>query len=172
MVRWYVAMTHPRSEELAMKHLARQGFDAYLPRYRKTRRKPARSGNRTGEVVAAPLFPGYLFVRFDPAVDRWRPIRSTIGIRDLICQGDRPSPVPDGVVEEVAGREDETGFISMVEAPPFEKGDTVRVMDGPLRDSVGWFDGLADKERIMVLLNMLGRQVRLPLKLAAVRAFT
>ena len=92
MERWYVAETHPQSEAKALAHLARQGYAAYLPRYLKSRRHARRT-----DTVKAPLFPGYLFVFMDVAKTRWRAIRSTIGIRHLICEGEKPLAVPPGV---------------------------------------------------------------------------
>ena len=167
MRRWYVAMTHAKSEEVARVNLARQGFDAYLPRYLKQRRHARKTTN-----VKAPLFPGYLFVSIDMEAERWRPIRSTIGVRDLIAFGDRPAPVPEGVVEEIRRREDAEGHVHVSEPVPFQKGDTVRVLSGPMRDAVGWFEKVADKDRIVILLEMLGRQFRLPINRSAVRSFT
>jgi transcriptional antiterminator RfaH len=106
MKRWYVAMTHTKSEEVARINLARQGFRAYLPRYLKERRH----ARKTTE-VRAPLFPGYIFVNIDMDAERWRPIRSTIGVRDLISFGELPTAVPAGIVEEIQRREDEAGIV-------------------------------------------------------------
>ena len=57
---WYVAQTHPRAEMKASQHLGRQGFEVYLPRYLKKRRHARRT-----DTIAAPLYPGYLFVAID-----------------------------------------------------------------------------------------------------------
>ena len=167
MRRWYVAMTHTKSEEVAHANLARQGFQAYLPRYLKLRRH----ARQTTE-VKAPLFPGYLFVAIDMDAEQWRPIRSTIGVRDLISFGELPAAMPDGIVEEIRERENQAGVVPVAEPVPFKKGDAVKVLSGPMRDAVGWFERVADKDRIIILLEMLGRQVRLPLKRSIVRSFT
>lgn len=166
MNRWYVTHTHPKAEGQALRHLTRQGFAAYLPLYRKRR-----SHARRIEMVKAPLFPSYLFVRMDVGRVRWRAIRSTIGVRHLICNGDMPAPVPQGVVEELRAREDENGLFPLRPPPPFEPGETVRVGQGTLRDQVGQFEGVADQDRVVILLNMLGRPFRVTLPLEAVEAF-
>lgn len=166
MNRWYVAQTQPRAEGLAVQHLERQGFRAYLPRYRKRRRHA-----RKVDTVAAPLFPGYLFVSMDIARTRWRAIRSTVGVKTLLCTGDTPLPVPKGVVEDIQARADAQGIVPVRPPAPFEKGDTVQVTGGPLADQVGWFERCTDDERVVILLNLLGRQLRVPLPLSAVRAF-
>ena len=59
---WYVVQVHAHAETKAQMHLTRQGFETYVPRYLKRRRHARRT-----DTVAAPLYPAYLFVRFDPS---------------------------------------------------------------------------------------------------------
>jgi transcriptional antiterminator RfaH len=165
MERWYVAECHSRAEGEAARHLARQGFRAYLPRYEKTRRHARRV-----ETVAAPLFPGYLFVCLDTAKAGWRAVRSTVGVRRLVSAGDEPLPVPQGVIEDIRARETDAGFVPIAESAPFEPGDSVRITSGPMRDQSGWFERMTDKDRVLVLLSLLGRPVRLTLGVHQVRA--
>ena len=153
--RWFVAHTHPHSEGKATAHLNRQGFEIYLPRYLKRRRHARRI-----ETVAAPLFPRYLFVAIDLNAQRWRSIYSTIGISRLVCNGDDPTPVPAGVVEALKGREDTNGFIKLDSRPRFRAGDKIRVLEGAFSSCLGLFEGMAERERIAILLDLLGRKVR------------
>jgi transcriptional antiterminator RfaH len=156
--RWYVVQTHGHAEAKAFTHLARQGFTAYLPRYLKRRRHARRI-----ETVAAPLFPRYLFVTVDIMCQRWRSIRSTIGVSRLVCNGDDPVPVADDVIETLRAREDEQGFVTLRQRPRFALGEQVRVLDGVFADCLGLFDGMKDSDRVAVLLDLLGRKVRLVL---------
>ena len=167
MTRWYVANTHPKAEIRALWHLRNQDFDAYLPSYRRQRRHA-----RKVEMVSRPLFPSYLFIAMDLTATRWRSIRSTVGIRHLISNGDMPAPVPEGVVEDIRAREDDDGLVPVPTAPPFSQGESVEVTDGPLKSQVGFFECVSDDERVVILLNMLGRQIRVPLPVHAVRAYT
>ena len=89
MIRWYAVYTQPHAETKALEHLLRQGYSAYLPRYR-TRVRHA----RRCQMVLRPLFPRYLFAGIDRAAMRWRPILSTIGVADVVRAGDEPSPIP------------------------------------------------------------------------------
>jgi transcriptional antiterminator RfaH len=166
MRRWYVAQTHSRAEAKAIGHLRRQGFEVYLPQYRKTRRHARRL-----ERVRVPLFPGYLFVAIDVARAQWRAIRSTVGVRSLICNGDAPVAVPDGIVDGIRAREDAERLVEVPAPVPFARGEAVRITDGPMRDQVGLFDCVTDEDRVVVLLTLLGRQVRWPVSRAAVAAF-
>jgi len=156
--RWFVAHTQPHAEAKATAHLNRQGFEIYFPRYLKRRRHARRV-----ETVAAPLFPRYLFVAVDLAAQRWRSIYSTVGVHRLVCNGDEPSAVPDGVVEALKSREDGNGFIKLDRRPPFRGGDKIRVLDGVFSSCFGLFEGLAERERIAILLDLLGRKVRVVL---------
>jgi transcriptional antiterminator RfaH len=163
--RWYVVQTQPHSERKACSHLIRQGFETYLPQYLKKRRHA-----RKTEIVPAPLFPRYLFVLFDIATQPWRPIRSTIGVNHLVCQGDSPASVCHGVVQGLKGREDELGFIKLINPLRFARGDQVRVLDGVFSNWVGLFEGMTDEERVTVLLELLGRKVRVVMDLDSVAA--
>ena len=115
------------------------------------------------ETVAAPLFPRYLFVAIDLNMQRWRSICSTVGISRLVCNGDDPTPVPMGIVEALRSREDAGGFIKLDCRPRFRAGDKVRVLDGAFSSCFGLFEGTAERERIAILLDLLGRKVRVVL---------
>lgn len=162
--QWYVVQTQANAENKAVAHLSRQGFATYLPRYLKRRRHARRV-----DVVAAPLFPRYLFVEFDMGVQRWRSIYSTIGVSRLVCNGEFPAPVPDRVIGLLKGRESTSGFIQL-EPPRFRAGDKVRVLEGAFYDCLGIYDGMTDRERVEILLDLLGRKVRVSLKVEAIAA--
>ena len=164
MERWFVVHAQPNAEAKAVRHLRNQGFRPYLPLYAKQRRHARRV-----EIVAAPLFPRYLFVRLDPALERWRAIRSTIGVADLVCRGETPAPVPDGIVEAIRASEDERGLV-VLRGADFRKGDRVAIAEGALEGCVGLFEAMSDDARVIVLLDLLGREVRVRVSPAALRA--
>lgn len=165
MKRWYVVHTRPRAERVALDHLGRQGFTAFLPEYRRRR-----SHARRVEIVAAPLFPNYLFVLADIEKTRWRAISSTSGVSHLICAGDMPAPLPIGVVEEIQSRLDSNGFIVMKPNINFNVGDPIKITDGPFIDQVGFFECSTDEDRVTLLLTLLGRKLRVKIPLTAVEA--
>jgi transcriptional antiterminator RfaH len=154
-MRWYVVQTQSRAEAKAAAHLCRQGFDIYLPRYLKRRRHARRI-----ETVAAPLFPRYMFVAVDIAVQRWRTIHSTIGVSRLVCNGDNPVAVAD---DGLKCREDERGFVKLARRPRFAPGARIRVVNGVFSDCLGLFESTSDGERVAILLDLLGRKVRVSL---------
>jgi transcriptional antiterminator RfaH len=153
--RWYVVQTQVNGEAKAARNLLRQGYEVYLPRYLKRRRHA-----RKVDFTAKPLFPRYMFVAIDMATQRWRSIQSTFGVSRLVTNGDDPAMVPEGVVYALRAREDDKGFVRLDSRPAFAPGDKVRVLAGAFMDSAGLFSGLADHDRVSILLDMLGRKVR------------
>lgn len=164
MELWYVAQTQMRGEQRAQVNLERQGFHTYLPRYRRERRHARRR-----DVVRAPLFPGYIFVRLDLETAPWRSINGTFGVSRLVCHGERPAALPRGVVEEIAARESNDGLI-VLKPRPFRRGEALRIMTGALADCLGFFERMADGDRVILLLDLLGRKVRVQAPLEAVVA--
>jgi transcriptional antiterminator RfaH len=153
--RWYVVQTHVHAETKAVLHLDRQGYATYLPRYLKRRRHARRIDN-----VMAPLFPRYLFVSVDTAAQRWRAIQSTVGVSRLVCNGDEPARVADGVVASLKVREGADGAIQLKLRPRFAPGAQIRIVDGVFASCLGLYEGMSDRDRVAVLLDLLGRKVR------------
>jgi transcriptional antiterminator RfaH len=162
---WYAVHAHPREEAKALGHLVRQGYRAYLPRYT----KKIRHARRT-ETVARPLFPRYLFVNLDLATEGWRSIRSTMGVVDIVCFGGQPAPLPSGVIEGIKTQEDANGFVQFADQCAFKRGDPVMVLSGPFSQQLGLCDSITDNQRIAILLDLLGRKVRVVLDVEAVEA--
>ena len=125
-----------------------------MPRYLKRRRHA-----RKVDFTAKPLFPRYMFVAIDMSTQRWRSIQSTFGVSRLVTKGDEPAPVPDSVISALQARED--GKVSSRWMPTaFSPGDKVRVLAGAFMDNAGLFNEMADHDRVSILLEMLGRKVR------------
>lgn len=161
--QWYVVHTRPHKEAHADLHLRRQGFATYLPRYQRSRRHARRT-----ETVARPLFPRYLFVALDVARDRWRSIHSTIGVSHLILAGEEPLSVPDRIVAEIRARETEDGYVALGLPAGIGPGSRVRLIDGIFADAKGVLERIADDRRVAILLELLGREVRVFVPAASV----
>ena len=167
MIVWYVANTHVNAENTAAYNLSRQGFSVYLPKYMKLRRHARRQ-----DLVPRPLFPRYVFVGVGIKNKRWRAINSTIGINHLISFDGRPTILHSDILDQVRARENNDGMIVTRESCHFRKGDRVEIVRGALCEQTGLFDSLDDKKRVIVLLDLLGRQVRVRAPIDAVQACT
>lgn len=88
----------------------------------------------------------------------------------LVCMGDEPAPVPEAVIAALRAREDESGLIRLPTKPRFAPGDKVRLIEGSFADCLGLFEEMRDSERLSVLLDLLGRKVRVLLSIDAVVA--
>lgn len=151
MRRWYAVHAQPRKESLALLHLKRQGFEAYLPQVRHVRR----IGSKRQEVLQA-FFSSYLFACFDPAADRWRSINGTIGVRGLVCFDGCPAPLPAGLVEDLQEALDSNGQVQFRES--LSPGDRVRIVGGPLDNHLGTLLAAGPDERATILLDLLGAE--------------
>ena len=166
MKRWYVVHTQPGSEILAQGQLENQEFRTYFPRYLKTVRHA-----RSEKHVIAPLFPRYIFVEIDMKQQRWRSINGTRGVSYLLTMGERPSAVPNGVVEEIMARESDDRLITVSEEIPYKTGEIIEITSGALADHVGNFLRMDKQKRIVILLELLGRNVEVRLPSDTVRAY-
>ncbi|MDA1091462.1 MAG: transcriptional activator RfaH [Proteobacteria bacterium] len=165
MTHWCVVQTHTQSEDKAAFHLKRQGYTVFLPKYLK-RRKHA----RRIDWVPSPMFPRYLFVAMDPEAGNWWSIHSTIGVSNLISFDGRPALVPSEIIDEIMARQDDKGLVKAHAGCAFKPGDRVKIIDGPLNDLEGLFESLTDKERVTILLNLMGREVKVRVPLETVFA--
>ena len=163
--RWYVAKTKPNAENKAIFHLSRQGFNSYAPRFLRRIRHA-----RKISWQPRPLFPSYLFIFMSTTQQRWRAINSTTGISHLLCNEKGPVALPFGVVEEIKDSEDKRGLVLTGHKFPFRKGDAINILSGAFADHIGRFEEAADDEKAIILLELLGREVRTKVKLDAIAA--
>ena len=155
---WFVVHTQPQAEARAVLNLNRQGFGTYLPRYLKTRRHA-----RKVDVVAVPVFPRYVFVQIDLQAQRWLAIRSTIGVSRLVGSAVAPLAVPKGIVDGLLARQNAEGFVRLLAPPGLRAGDKVRVLGGAFEECLGLFERITDDQRVSILLDLMGRKVRVSL---------
>lgn len=147
--RWYVVQSRPQQELHAARQLANQRFHAFVPRVKRT----VRHARRRRTVLTA-LFPRYLFTALDLERDRWRSVLGTYGVTTMIMDGERPRPVPPGVVESLADVVASDGTVDF--ADRLEVGDDVRFLDGPFAEQIGRIVRLDDHGRVAVLLELMG----------------
>lgn len=165
MICWYAVHTRPQAEMKALENLLRQGYPAYLPRYRTEIRHARRL-----QTVLRPLFPRYLFAGIDRTAMRWRPILSTVGVSDLVRSGDEPLPVASELVEALRAQEGAGAFDALARRRLPQIGELVRISTGAFDDMVGRLVDLRDQDRVVVLLDLLGRKVRAQIPAASVEA--
>ena len=159
---WYVIQSKPHKENQLCSYLRAQGLEVYYPTLQVKPANPRSSKIR-------PLFPRYLFVHTNleeigMSALRWLP--HAIGIVQFDGYA---APVPDAIMFELKRRVD---ALQAAGGPTFDglkPGDRVRITQGALAGYEALFDmRLSGGERVQVLLEMLGRQVRMQLHASAI----
>jgi transcription antitermination factor NusG len=151
--RWFAAVTQPQREGVAVDNLRRQGFFTFSPLEKVVRRHA-----RKTIATTAPVFRGYVFVRMDPAQARWRSINGTRGVRSLVTNGDAPVAIKRGVVETLVASTGADGILEFVD--PLQPGMTVRLRAGPFAEQLGVIERLDGRNRLVLLMSLMGSQVR------------
>ncbi len=149
--RWFAVHSLPHREAGAQRQLENQGFHTFLPRCLKARRHARKLEN-----VLAPIFPRYLFVVLDLDRVRWRSVNGTFGVARLVMAGDRPQPVPPGVVEALIALADGRGVLRFDGGGRLAVGQKVRILAGPFAEQIGLLQRLDDNGRVRLLLDIMG----------------
>ena len=154
---WYLIHRKVRQERTARDNLQRQGYEVYLPLLRNRRRRRGQYSP-----VIEPMFPRYLFIRLDKTTDNWGPIRSTLGVANLVRFGDQPARVPGQFVDDLMARDDEEGCQSLP-VVDFQHGESVRIVDGVMAGFEGVFQARNSNDRVIILLEFAGTYTELAL---------
>jgi transcriptional antiterminator RfaH len=151
MENWYVIQTKPKKEEEATSYLSTKGVEIFSPLLESFTTRNARI---TEELK--PLFPGYIFGKFDLG-QNYPLVRWARGVKCVLGFGGYPIPISGEVIEIIKQRTDERGIVKTIRH--FESNDVVRVKSGPLKDLLGIFERwVSDSERVRILLNLIGYQ--------------
>lgn len=165
MDNWYLVHTKMRQEQVALDHLQRQGFECFLPliRVEKLRRGVL-------QVVQEPLFPRYLFIRLgtDAQSQSWSPIRSTVGVSRLVSFGHTPAKIADALVVNIRAQ----SASAEVRVRHFVAGEPVRVTQGPFAGVDAVFHMADGEGRVLVLLNILSKEVKMRVTPAHIEKIT
>ncbi len=151
MKKWYLLYTKPRQEKLALQHLQNQAYEVYLPLIQVEK---ICQGVRNLEQEA--LFPRYLFVQLDEAGSQsWAPIRSTVGVSQLVKFGHRFAEVSQDLVSWV---QEQANVMKL--APELKQGDLVTITEGPFRGMDAIFKTYDGEKRAILLLNLLTKMTQ------------
>lgn len=149
--RWYAIRVRSKFENLSSATLRGKGYEALLPVYRARRQW----SDRVKE-VELPLFPGYLFCRFD-VQSRLLPILTTPGVIAIMGAGKTPVPIDE---HEVAAIESILRSGLAAQPWPFlSVGSRVCIEAGPLAGVEGIITSTDKTFRLIVSVNLLQRSV-------------
>ena len=155
---WYTVSTKPHEERQAAVNLDRLGVETFCPQLK--RRKMVR---RRMQNVTSPLFPGYLFAKFDIEAC-FRAVKYAKGVRKIVAFGPNPAPVDEEIIEGIRARL--TDGCLTVPANSFTTGQSVRIHSGPLEGLEAIFEReMSDHQRVVLLLRSLASRWRVVMPL-------
>jgi transcription antitermination factor NusG len=147
---WYAIRVRSKFEQAVSASLSGKGYDQYLPLYRSRRTWSDRAKD-----LDLPLFPGYLFCRFDVQVRL--PILTTIGVISIVGTGRIPVAISDQEIDAI-----QTVIGSGLHLQPWPQlavGSRVVIEQGPLKGLEGVALDVKKKFRLFVSVPLLQRSV-------------
>ena len=151
---WFILQFKSNSHHQATKNLIRQGFEIFLPLHDTTSRRLSRFIN-----TSKPLFPGYMFIRFDRAESEWHKINNTYGVSRLVTFNSILKPIPTIFVNNLMKRYDFSGKLLPIKK--LKKGDQVTVLMGPFANFIATVEKYEADQRIWILMDLMGRKTKI-----------
>jgi len=151
---WFILQFKANSHLLAAKNLNRQGFETFLPLHNTTSRKLSRFIN-----TSKPLFPGYMFIKFDKAESQWHKINNTYGVSRLITFNSLLESIPTKFVDSLMKRYNLSGKLLPIQK--LKKGDQVKILEGPFANFIANIEKYETDQRICILMDLMGRKTKI-----------
>ena len=160
--RWYALLVRSRCEKLAASGLAARGFEVFPAMV--PQRRVWTDRVRT---VDLPLFPGYIFARFNADTHQIQ-ITRVAGVASVVRCGIRACPIDDA---EIAGIQAilRSGH-QIFGSPYFQVGARVRVVSGLLAGTYGILQKLKNRDRLILSITLLQRSVAVEIDEALVES--
>jgi transcription antitermination factor NusG len=158
--RWFALFVRVNHEKLVSTTLRSKGFEEFLPLYQEKRRWSDRTKR-----IESPLFPGYVFCRFD--LNHRLPILTTPGVHAIVGNGKVPIPVALAEIENLRLIVD-----SRLQANPWpylKVGQQVRIDEGCLEGLEGILVSTEKPNRVVVSVSLLQRSVAVEIDEAWIR---
>lgn len=150
--QWFALSVRPRFDKAAASALEFKGYETFLPLYKKRHVYDGRCRD-----FDLPLFPGYVFCRFNYHVRL--PILMTPGVTQILGNGSTPVPVPDSEIVSLR-----TAIQASIPVQPFpfpQTGQRVRIERGALAGIEGIIVSVKQQLRLVLSITLLQRSVLL-----------
>jgi transcription antitermination factor NusG len=158
---WFALQVRTRHEMGVARHIRGIGYEEFLPLYMCRKRW----SDRVKE-VESPLFPGYLFCRFDP--QNRLPILKIPGVIQIVGNSRQPIPVDESEINAIQSLV--TSGIPNQPWPFLEVGERVHIEAGPLRGLEGVLVEFRGSRRLILSVTLLQRSVAVEMDAASVRS--
>jgi transcriptional antiterminator NusG len=169
-LKWYVVHTYSGYEEKAKAGLIERARsaglenkfgDIHIPKM--VKESTTKTGKR--KLVSKTSFPGYILVQMEMGEDTVHLVKSTPKVTGFVGNAKIPRPLPDHEVLRMTDAEDTTAPKAVDPSVKYNKGDAIKVTDGPFSN----FDGVIDevrpeKSKVRVLVSIFGRETPVELE--------
>ncbi len=167
---WYVVHTYSGHEKKVKANLEKRIkttemedkiFRILVPTEQKLEKRRGKE-----KIVDKKIFPGYIIVEMIMSDDSWYVVRNTPGVAGFVSSGTKPLPLQQDEIDHIlsgmgAGEQEVT-----VE---FEKGDRVRVIDGPFEEFIGTVQEVHPQQgKVKVMVSMFGRDTPVELQFSQI----
>lgn len=153
--KWYPIRTKNNQEDIAAFNLSQLNLEILNPKLRQEKLVWG-----IPKTVLKPLFPSYLFAKFNP-VKYLSVIQYARGVKQILRFGETLVPIEDEIIEEIASRLNSNGYAE-IPKKEISAGTKVIIEDGIFSGLSGIFEReLSDQKRVVVLLNLMGVQTHL-----------
>jgi transcription elongation factor/antiterminator RfaH len=147
---WYIMYTYPNYEKKVQKILLQKNIDCYLPLQKVTRQWSDRK-----KLIDIPLFPNYIFINSTPH-EKFEALNVT-GVIKFISFNGQPAILPDKDVETI--KKVACQQFEVANEQNFEKGDYVRVLEGPFAGMCGYLFERKGKTRFGFKLDAIDQTI-------------
>ena len=166
--KWYVVHTYSGYENKVKaniektiennKHLAEQIIEVRVPLQEVVEIK-----NGAKKTVQKKMFPGYVLLNMEMNDDTWYVVRNTRGVTGFVGPGSKPVPLTEAEMKPLGIK---TESVSV----DFEEGDTIAVVAGVWKDTVGVVQKMdRNKQTATINVEMFGRETPVEISFAEVR---
>ena len=149
---WFLAHTRPRHETVALQNLQQQGFDVYLPLYKRLKKI-----DTSMQAVFEPMFSRYVFFRTTPLAQSIAPVRSTRGVAQIVSFGSEFATIRTDMLDAIRQLEQVRNAADVAELSSLRPGNLVRFCNSALSGLEGVVKSVSSC-RVAVLLEIMGRQ--------------
>ena len=165
--RWYVVHTYSGYENkvktdlektVKNRELEEYFFDIVVPMEEQIEIK---EGKRKANLKK--VFPGYVLIKMIVTEETWYIVRNTRGVTGFVGSGTDPIPLTDEEIR-VMGFEDASITVD------YDVNDTVQILNGPFKDSIGTVQEInKEKHKVKVLISMFGRETPVELEFSQIQ---
>jgi transcription termination/antitermination protein NusG len=149
---WYAVSTKSRQEKVIASMLDYLAVANFLPLINEERRWSDRK-----QIVAMPLFQGYVFVRITTSGEFQLRVLKVPGVVDFVRSRTGPLAIPDKEIEDV--RAVLAHGVGCSPYPFLKAGDRVRVVRGALAGIEGTLIRSGSQSKLVISIEMIQRSV-------------